>query len=52
MSATVLMKKLLEIESALLRRDINGAHALVIEAEECLLQMERDSIQTQVDKLH
>jgi hypothetical protein len=42
-TATVL-GKLLEIENAIFRGDYLAVHSLVMEAEECVLQMEREML--------
>lgn len=51
MNTTTLLEKLVEIERALQCTDYGAAHALVLEAEDCVLQLEREMIRTQAKKL-
>ncbi len=45
MNAGKVLAKLLEIERAVFRGDYLVVHALVVEAEECVLQMEREMLE-------
>jgi hypothetical protein len=44
MNATLLLAKMMEIESSLQRGDCGTALSLLIEAEECVLELERQLI--------
>ena len=47
MNTTLLMEKLIEIERALGRGDVRAIYPLVMDAEDCVLRMQRDFIQAQ-----
>jgi hypothetical protein len=52
MNTTLLLEKLIEIERALGRGDVRAIYPLVMDAEECVLRMQRDFIQSQKSKQH
>jgi hypothetical protein len=52
MNTTTLLEKLIEIEWALQRNNNAAARALVMQAEDCVLQMDRDMIRVQTEKVH
>jgi len=52
MNTTLLMEKLIEIERALGRGDVRAIYPLVMDAEECVLRMQRDLIQLQKSHQH
>ena len=52
MNTTLLMEKLIEIERALGRGDVRAIYPLVMDAEECVLRMQRDLIQLQKSAQH
>lgn len=51
MNTAILLKTLVEVERALQRADHLAAHALVMRAEEYVLQLEREMIHAQTEKL-
>lgn len=51
MRTTLLLKKLVEAEQELQRGNCYAAYRLVLEAEECALQIERGMIQVQSEKV-
>jgi hypothetical protein len=51
MMTTILLEMLVEIERELQRTNYSAAHSLVMEAEDCVLQIEREMIHLQTEKL-
>ena len=51
MNTKALLEKLIEIERALAHGHYTTARSLVLEAEESVLQMEREMIRIQTEKL-
>jgi hypothetical protein len=51
MNTAKLLETLVEVERALQLADNVGAHALVMRAEEYVLQLEREMIHAQTEKL-
>lgn len=51
MNTTALLDKLIEVEWALQNKNYTAARALVMQAEESVLQMDRDIIHAQTEKV-
>lgn len=51
MNTTTLLEKLIEIDRALQHSNYVAARALVMQAEDCVLQMDRDIIHAQTEKV-
>lgn len=51
MNTTTLLEKLFDIERALQRENYSAARSLVMQAEEFILQTEREMIHAQTEKL-
>lgn len=51
MNTTTLLEKLVDIERALQRENYSTARSLVMQAEEFILQTEREMIHAQTEKL-
>lgn len=50
-STQAILEKLLDIEKALARSDCAAAYAIVFEAEDYVLQMQREQIKNQKEKV-
>lgn len=51
MEARTLMDLMVEMERSLRNRDCTAAFSILLEAEECLLRMERELLTTETEKL-
>lgn len=51
MNTTTLLEKLVEIDRALQNSNYMAARGLLLQAEDCVLQIERDMIDVQAEKL-
>ena len=51
MNTTTLLEKLVEVDRALQNSNPMAARALLLQAEDCVLQIERDMIDVQAEKL-